>query len=90
MRHPQRVERLVVLNAPHPVRFLRGLRSLRQLRRSWYVLFFQLPWLPERLVRAEDLWGLRRTLRRARSGRAQLLLGFLEPMQRSAARTGES
>ena len=27
MHHPERVERLVVLNAPHPVRFLKGLRS---------------------------------------------------------------
>jgi hypothetical protein len=25
----------VVLNAPHPIRFLKGLRSPRQLRRSW-------------------------------------------------------
>jgi pimeloyl-ACP methyl ester carboxylesterase len=49
MQHPKRVERLVVLNAPHPVRFLKGLGSPRQLRRSWYVLAFQLPWLPERL-----------------------------------------
>jgi pimeloyl-ACP methyl ester carboxylesterase len=64
MLHPQRVERLVVLNAPHPVRFLHGLRSLRQLRRSWYMVLFQLPWLPERLVRAGDFRGLRRTLRR--------------------------
>ena len=55
MQHPQRVERLVLLNAPHPVRFLKGLRSLRQLRRSWYILAFQLPWLPERLLRARDL-----------------------------------
>jgi pimeloyl-ACP methyl ester carboxylesterase len=27
MQHPKRVERLVLLNAPHPVRFLKGLRS---------------------------------------------------------------
>jgi pimeloyl-ACP methyl ester carboxylesterase len=63
MLHPQRVQRLVVLNAPHPIRFLKGLRSPRQLRRSWYILAFQLPWLPERLARARDFRGLRRTLR---------------------------
>ena len=51
MQHPERVQRLVILNAPHPIRFLKGLRSPRQLRRSWYILAFQLPWLPERLVR---------------------------------------
>jgi epoxide hydrolase 4 len=64
MHHPERIQRLVVLNAPHPVRFLKGLSSLRQLRRSWYILAFQLPWLPERLVAARDFQALRRALRR--------------------------
>jgi pimeloyl-ACP methyl ester carboxylesterase len=59
MQHPKRVERLVLLNAPHPVRFLKGLRRPRQLRRSWYILAFQLPWLPERLVAARDFQALR-------------------------------
>jgi epoxide hydrolase 4 len=70
MQHPERVQRLVVLNAPHPIRFLKGLRSLRHLRRSWYILAFQLPWLPERLIAAQDFQALRRTLRRqpTRSG----------------------
>jgi pimeloyl-ACP methyl ester carboxylesterase len=62
--HPERVQRLVVLNAPHPIRFLAGLRSPRQLRRSWYMLAFQLPWLPERLMRVRDFQALRRALRR--------------------------
>jgi epoxide hydrolase 4 len=64
MRHPERVERLVVLNAPHPIRFLKGLRSPRQLRRSWYILAFQLPWLPERLMAVRNFRALRRALRR--------------------------
>lgn len=41
------LDRLIIMNVPHPARFERGLRSLRQLRKSWYILFFQLPWLPE-------------------------------------------
>jgi pimeloyl-ACP methyl ester carboxylesterase len=64
MHHPERIQRLVVLNAPHPIRFLKGLRSARQLRRSWYMFAFQLPWLPERLVAARDFRALRRALRR--------------------------
>jgi pimeloyl-ACP methyl ester carboxylesterase len=70
MHHPERVQRLVILNAPHPVRFLKGLRSPRQLRRSWYILTFQLPWLPERLVAARDFHGLRRAWVASRPGRA--------------------
>ena len=47
--HPEAVERLVALNCPPPEVLARALRrSVRQLRRSWYMAFFQLPWLPER------------------------------------------
>ncbi len=46
------LERLVILNVPHPARLAEGLRTWRQLRKSWYVFFFQLPWLPEKLLAA--------------------------------------
>jgi len=51
MWHPQQLGKLAVLNIPHPQQMRRALRTLRQLRRSWYFFFFQLPWLPERSVR---------------------------------------
>ena len=42
---------LIVMNVPHPDVFRRVLRhSWRQRLRSWYVLFFQLPWLPEKAL----------------------------------------
>jgi len=57
-RHPGRVGRLVTLAVPHPLAFLRALpRSVRQLRQSWYMGFFQLPVLPERALRDTDLVG---------------------------------
>jgi len=63
MRHPERVERLVVLNAPHPAAFLRELRTPGQLLKSWYILFFQLPWLPEWWLGRGDLAFLERILK---------------------------
>jgi epoxide hydrolase 4 len=49
------VQRLVVLNAPHPAAFRRALmRSPTQILRSSYAMFFQLPWLPEALLQAGD------------------------------------
>ena len=46
--HPQRVAKLAILNVPHPSVMRRYLKTnRRQLRRSWYMFFFQLPWLPE-------------------------------------------
>lgn len=49
MRHPGALERLVIMNVPHPACVPEQLH-LRQVARSWYMSFFQLPWLPERLV----------------------------------------
>ncbi|MFO0929470.1 MAG: alpha/beta hydrolase [Gemmataceae bacterium] len=54
-RHPARVRRLVVLNCPHWRAMERELRrSWAQRRKSWYMAFFQLPWLPEWLARRND------------------------------------
>lgn len=54
MRQPQVLSKLIILNAPHPAAFARELRTWRQMRKSSYALFFQLPFLPERLMRARD------------------------------------
>jgi pimeloyl-ACP methyl ester carboxylesterase len=51
MAKPAWLRRLVILNSPHPVAMLRGLRRLKQIRKSWYIFYFQLPWLPEALLR---------------------------------------
>jgi pimeloyl-ACP methyl ester carboxylesterase len=59
MWHPERVEKLVILNAPHPAAYLRELRRLLQLLRSWYALFFQLPWLPEAMIRRNNFAAMR-------------------------------
>ena len=51
-RRVRPLERLVILNVPHPVRFREELANNRaQRRRSLYATFFQLPWLPEWLFR---------------------------------------
>jgi epoxide hydrolase 4 len=62
-RHPQRVDRLAIVNAPHPRRFAASLARTTQALRSWYAGFFQLPWLPERVLGAFDHALLARVLR---------------------------
>ncbi len=48
MMHPALVERLVILNAPHPVPYARELRNNRaQKVRALYQLFFAMPLLPQ-------------------------------------------
>lgn len=65
MDHPACVERLAILNAPHPRRMIDGLKDWHQLLRSWYLFFFALPWLPERVVRARRWRLLRSSLPKA-------------------------
>ena len=53
VKYPQRVEKLAILNAPHP-KVMRSnlLHNRTQRRKSWYMLMFQMPFLPE--------WRMRR------------------------------
>ena len=63
-KYPERLHRLGILNVPHPAvmrRFL--LRDFEQIRRSWYVFLFQLPWLPEAGLKRDDWRGLIGSLR---------------------------
>ena len=64
-RYPQMTERLVVMNAPHPEAMRRELRTLRQLRKSWYMFVFQIPWLPEYMLSRNRANEIGRMLRGA-------------------------
>jgi epoxide hydrolase 4 len=56
------IAKLVIMNVPHPALAEKGLRTLKQLAKSWYIFFFQLPVIPE--------WFL------ARNGYAAIAKGF--------------
>lgn len=56
--HPQRLKKLAILNVPHPAVMLRALRRKpRQMVRSWYIAFFQLPRLPEQFFWRNNFRG---------------------------------
>ncbi|MBV8965089.1 MAG: alpha/beta fold hydrolase, partial [Mycobacteriaceae bacterium] len=63
-QYPDRLASLSIFSVPHPAAFLKALVTSRQGLASWYMYFFQLPWLPERLMIG-------------RRGRASLLSRFL-------------
>lgn len=57
LQYPERLHKLAILNAPHPAVLVRAFtHDLSQLRRSWYIFFFQLPFLSEAILRNND-WG---------------------------------
>lgn len=58
IEHPERVRRLVVFNMGHPLAFQEArAEATKEETISWYLTFFQLPWLPE-LVAPFGNWGL--------------------------------
>jgi pimeloyl-ACP methyl ester carboxylesterase len=63
-KYPERLHRLSIMNVPHPGvmrRFL--LRDFEQMRRSWYIFLFQLPWLPEAGMQRDNWRGAELALR---------------------------
>jgi epoxide hydrolase 4 len=53
--HPNRVAKLAILNVPHPSVMRRYLmKNWSQRRKSWYMFFFQLPYLPEAFLSASN------------------------------------
>jgi pimeloyl-ACP methyl ester carboxylesterase len=48
--HPDRLITLTALSVPHPMAFVKAVGTSRQALASWYMFFFQLPRMPERLI----------------------------------------
>lgn len=66
--HPQKVEAVIVINSPHRGAYAANIRknpllNLRQTLRSWYIYFFQLPLLPEWVMRCCDFAWLEHNFR---------------------------
>lgn len=70
-RYPKLLEKLVVCNVPHPATLTKSLRSvyLPQILKSWYMTFFQLPEIPERILAQDHYRGLAEQLFRETKGK---------------------
>ena len=55
-QRPDLLRSLTALSVPHPGAFVHALLTSSQALRSWYMLFFQLPWLPERQISSGKDW----------------------------------
>jgi len=89
MHHPEVVERLAILNAAHPRKLSQGLHHPDQLRRSWYFFFFDLPDLPEAVVRADHWRFFQHFLRDAHPAYApEEIERYVEAWSQPGAATG--
>jgi pimeloyl-ACP methyl ester carboxylesterase len=53
-RLPERLASVSPISVPHPVAFVKAVLTSRQVLASWYMFFFHLPWVPERLLLRRD------------------------------------
>lgn len=83
------LERLVIMNVPHPAVMSAVLRrSFSQLAKSWYMFFFQIPGLPERVMTANDARAVRRAFHDMAIDKTNFTPEVLDHYARNAQRPG--
>ncbi len=87
--NPEMVEKLIVMNFPHPAKFMEGLGTPEQLLRSWYIFFFQLPFLPELMFEFDDYQAIASTFKNIMSiNKSAFTEADLEAYKDAAAKRG--
>lgn len=86
--YPEMVEKLIVLNIPHPAKFAAGLRTPQQLLKSWYIFAFQLPLLPEFLFQLNDYQAIREAFSGMAINKAAFSEADLNAYRDAAAKPG--
>lgn len=85
---PELIQRLVVLNLPHPACFARELRRPVQISKSWYMFFFQVRGLPELLLGRRQGRATSELIRRTSRDPSRFPDAVLEVYRQNAARPG--
>jgi len=88
IERPQLINRLVILNLPHPVCFMRELRRFPQMFKSWYMLFFQIPLLPEYVLGRGGGRATANLIRDSSRNPARFTPDAMEVFRQNAARPG--
>lgn len=88
MRQPRPLERLIIMNVPHPAPFSRALRTFKQARRSWYMGFFQLPRLPEFLLSRRHAYAIGQVFLKSASNPERFTPDVIAVYRDQAARPG--
>lgn|SRR5215471_5931893 len=82
------IERLVIMNVPHPACFFERGRTLRQLRKSWYIAFFQIPWLPEFLLSRHNYEPIARAFKQMAVDKTRFPDEVLDVFRKNASEPG--
>ncbi|WP_293340633.1 alpha/beta hydrolase [Microcoleus sp. CAWBG58] len=86
--YPEMVDKLIVMNIPHPAKFAEGLRTRQQLLKSWYIFLFQLPFLPEFLIKLGDYRAIDRALQGMAVDKSSFTPSDIQAYKDAAAKPG--
>lgn len=90
-RHRDRIDRLVIINVPPAERLLNALFArprAAQIKKSWYIFFFQFPLFPERLLLSKNGGGVIRAIKSGALDRTHFSTAELEPFREAILRPG--
>ncbi len=82
------LDKLVIMNVPHPACAAVAFRQWKQLRKSWYIAAFQIPWLPDFIMRLGRAWMTGRLMTGAAHGADVFPPEMLDLYRNSAAAPG--
>ncbi len=85
----RKLDKLIICNLPHPALFRKAVRtSWAQFRKSWYVLFFQIPRLPEFLLGLSGAKAIGDVLVQSSENAAMFPPEVIEVFQQNARQPG--
>jgi pimeloyl-ACP methyl ester carboxylesterase len=80
--------RLVIMNVPHPKCAEREIRHWHQLKKSWYIFFFQIPGLPERFLAANGAEAVKNAFLSSAANKGRFPADVLQVYADAALRPG--
>ena len=87
IRKVRPLQKLIICNVPHPQAMSKGM-GWEQLKRSWYVFFFQLPRLPEWLFGRHDAQAMKDVMRSSAVDKSKFPTEVGEVYRRNANQPG--
>ncbi|GBF79338.1 alpha/beta fold hydrolase [Aphanothece sacrum] len=86
--YPEMIEKFIVMNLPHPAKFSQGLKTRQQLLKSWYIFWFQIPYLPERSLQANNYQSIANIFQKTAIDKTAFSQKDLDAYKKAAAKPG--
>jgi pimeloyl-ACP methyl ester carboxylesterase len=86
--YPEMIEKFIVMNLPHPAKFSQGLKTRQQLLKIWYIFWFQIPYLPERSLQANNYQSIANIFQKTAIDKTAFTQEDLDAYKKAAAKQG--